>query len=262
MNKIITRICVLAMLALPGKGVAASFVPGCYAVVADTAFVRDTARGVSTRLSAGTLVVDTTLMVSTTYVVDTVAGTIARAAVPQVSDSLAVRSVGGSGVPDTCIIEWADSFALTLQFPLTASRREVKKDYCLWFTPSLCGAGDTLALPAVVFQGKRHRKYSAREAWLDGRQEWYPSVPKGVPGDTLWYEMRIAVQPWMRYGNLALCLAREKEGCCSVDTLAPLCREPFRYIPPYHPVIPLAAPQSYALAQENPVLHRLADYRP
>ena len=55
------------MLALPGKGVAASFVPGCYAVVADTAFVRDTARVVSTRLSAGTLVVDTTLMVSTTY---------------------------------------------------------------------------------------------------------------------------------------------------------------------------------------------------
>ena len=49
MNKIITRICVLAMLALPGKGVAASFVPGCYAVVADTAFVRDTARVVSTR---------------------------------------------------------------------------------------------------------------------------------------------------------------------------------------------------------------------
>lgn len=262
MNKIITRICVLAMLALPGKGVAASFVPGCYAVVADTAFVRDTARVVSTRLSAGTLVVDTTLMVSTTYVVDTMAGTIARVSVPQVSDSLAVRSVGGSGVPDTCIIEWADSFALTLQFPLTASRREVEKDYCLWFTPSLCGAGDTLALPAVVFQGKRHRKYSAREAWLDGRQEWYPSVPKGVPGDTLWYEMRIAVQPWMRYGNLALCLAREKEGCCSVDTLAPLCREPFRYIPPYHPVIPLVVPQTYALAQENPVLHRLADYRP
>ena len=159
------------MLALPGKGVAASFVPGCYAVVADTAFVRDTARVVSTRLSAGTLVVDTTLMVSTTYVVDTMAGTIARVSVPQVSDSLAVRSVGGSGVPDTCIIEWADSFALTLQFPLTASRREVEKDYCLWFTPSLCGAGDTLALPAVVFQGKRHRKYSAREAWLDGRQE-------------------------------------------------------------------------------------------
>ena len=63
MNKIITRICVLAMLALPGKGVAASFVPGCYAAVADTAFVRDTARVVSTRLSAGTLVVDTTLMV-------------------------------------------------------------------------------------------------------------------------------------------------------------------------------------------------------
>ena len=59
------------MLALPGKGVAASFVPGCYAAVADTAFVRDTARVVSTRLSAGTLVVDTTLMVSTTYVVDT-----------------------------------------------------------------------------------------------------------------------------------------------------------------------------------------------
>ena len=74
--------------------------------------------------------------------------------------------------------------------------------------------------------------------------------------------MRIAVQPWMRYGNLALCLAREKEGCCSVDTLAPLCREPFRYIPPYHPVIPLVVPQTYALAQENPVLHRLADYRP
>ena len=66
----------------------------------------------------------------------------------------------------------------------------------------------------------------------------------------------------MRYGNLALCLAREKEGCCSVDTLAPLCREPFRYIPPYHPVIPLVVPQTYALAQENPVLHRLADYRP
>ena len=99
MNKIITRICVLAMLALPGKGVVASFVPGCYAVVADTAFVRDTARVVSTRLSAGTLVVDTTLIVSTTYVVDTVAGTIARAAVPQVSDSLAVRSVADRVYP-------------------------------------------------------------------------------------------------------------------------------------------------------------------
>ena len=27
-------------------------------------------------------------------------------------------------------------------------------------------------------------------------------------------------------------------------------------------MIPLVVPQTYALAQENPVLHRLADYRP
>lgn len=191
MNKIITRICILAFLVLPGRGTALLAAARCYAV-ADTAFVCDTARVVSTRLSAGTLVVDTTLMVTTTYVVDTATVAVGPAVVPSVSDSLSVRSVAGTGVPDTCIIEWADSFALTLQFPLTTSRREVKKDYCMWFTPSLCGTGDTLALPAVVFQGKRHRKYSAREAWLDSRQEWYPSVPKGVPGDTLWYEMRIA----------------------------------------------------------------------
>ena len=67
MNKIITLLCLLALMSLPCKSEALSR-PGCFAV-ADTAFVNDTAHVVSTRLSADTLVVDTTLMVSTTYVV-------------------------------------------------------------------------------------------------------------------------------------------------------------------------------------------------
>lgn len=92
----------------PGQGNGITRAARCYAV-ADTAFVCDTARVVSTRLSAGTLVVDTTLMVTTTYVVDTATVAVGPAVVPSVSDSLSVRSVAGTGVPDTCIIEWADS---------------------------------------------------------------------------------------------------------------------------------------------------------
>lgn len=254
MNKIIPLLSLLALMALPCKSEAFLSRPGYFAV-ADTAFVNDTARVVSTRLSADTLVVDTTLMVSTTYVVAPSAKVLAPTEMPAVTDSLSVRLVSGLGLPDTCLVEWTDSLALTLQFPLTVSKKEVKKDYCLWFSPALCGAADTMDLPAVVFQGKRHRKYNVRKAWLDGRQEWYPAVPKGTPGDTLWYEMRIEVKPWMRYGHLTLCLNREKEGCCTVDTLDPVCQEPFRYRPPYCPELPLVQPLVYPLAQENPVLH-------
>lgn len=261
MNKIIPLLSLLALMALPCKSEAFLSRPGYFAV-ADTAFVNDTARVVSTRLSADTLVVDTTLMVSTTYVVAPSAKVLAPTEMPAVTDSLSVRLVSGLGLPDTCLVEWTDSLALTLQFPLTVSKKEVKKDYCLWFSPALCGAADTMDLPAVVFQGKRHRKYNVRKAWLDGRQEWYPAVPKGTPGDTLWYEMRIEVKPWMRYGHLTLCLNREKEGCCTVDTLDPVCQEPFRYRPPYCPELPLVQPLVYPLAQENPVLHHLSDYRP
>lgn len=262
MNKIIASfICVCAAMAFLPRGYAMPFISP-YQVSADTAFVHDTARVISTRLYNGELVTDTTLMVSTRYVVNSYPKTATHAVTPIIADSLAVRSVSGLGVPDTLLIEWADSFALTVQFPLTVSKRDVKKDYCLWFSPSLCGESDTLSLPPVVFQGKRHRRYNIRKAWLDGRQEWYPSVPKSVPGDTLWYEMRIAAKPWMRYGNLTLCLNREKEGCCSVDTLDPQCRQSFRYIPPYRPQLPLIMPQIYPLAQENPVLHHISDYRP
>lgn len=262
MNKIIASFfSVCAAVAFSSIGYATPSVPR-YEVVADTAFVHDTAHVVSTRLYDGDLVADTSLMVSTRYVVNSYPKTATHAAAPIITDSLAVRSVSGLGVPDTLLIEWTDSFALTLQFPLTVSKRDVKKDYCLWFTPSLCGESDTMSLPAVVFQGKRHRRYNTRKAWLDGRQEWYPFVPKSASGDTLWYEMRIAAKPWMRYGDLTLCLNREKEGCCSVDTLDPQCREPFRYIPPYCPELPLILPQVYPLAEENPVLHHLSDYRP
>lgn len=262
MNKIIACIiCALVAMNIPQRVLATLSVPMCQ-VLADTAFVHDTARVVSTRLCNGTLVADTSLMVSTRYVVRQASRTDAPAVAPVVSDTLAVRNVSGLGMPDTLLVEWSDSIVLTLQFPLTVSKREVKKDYCLWFTPSLCGESDTMSLPAVVFQGKRHRRYNTRKAWLDGRQEWYPSVPKSAPGDTLWYTMQIAVKPWMRYENLTLCLNREKEGCCSVDTLDPQCREPFRYIPPYYPELPLILPQIYPLAVENPVLHHLSEYRP
>ena len=124
MNKIIACIvCALVAMNIPQRALATLSVPVCQ-VSADTAFVHDTARVVSTRLCDGALVADTSLMVSTRYEVRPALRTEAPAVAPEVSDTLAVRNVSGLGMPDTLLVEWSDSIVLTLQFPLTVSKRE------------------------------------------------------------------------------------------------------------------------------------------
>lgn len=161
-------------------------------------------------------------------------------------------------------LQWTDSTRLRVTLPLTVPRGALRSNYSLWLTPRICGPHDTLDLPETVFRGRLNRKKIERSRALGHAA---PATDgEYAPGDTCLLSTTIDVDryPWMRYGSVALLLARDEEGCCNLRSLPDSLVARSTFIPEFRPVLPAVADntgKAGELARQNPVLHHISECR-
>ena len=200
--------------------------------------------------------------------------------------SCAVLSRGSASLPSPCSA--ADSVSavwtadtLRLRFAVTEPS-DMGSGYAVWNLPRLGAAdGDTLTLKPAVFRGKRNMQYVTRERHFSGKNSdrmarRLSSSPRStlqlsdnerLLGDTVVYDLAVtrAERPWLWEKPSVLIVKREKDGCCSVDSLPPLRLAALRYVPPFVPKLAVVednAGRAGELRKDNPVLHPFSEYQP
>lgn len=113
-------------------------------------------------------------------------------------------------------------------------------DYAYTVSPLLCSnRGDTLALEAVTWRGKRNAQKWKRTLFFEGVKEDLP--PYFEADDTLTRSFSVTLEttnhPWLTEAPLHLCFLNDIEGCCNVDQ-SQTTGKPFIYLPPFVPQIP------------------------
>ena len=135
-----------------------------------------------------------------------------------------------------------DELQLRYELPL----QKPASSYAMVVTPLLCGATDTLALEPVVIRGAQNARKLHRDYVLHHRGE----EPDYIQAS--------------RMPTTVVRNAKEREGCCEVQTLALVPSAPFRYEAPAKPLIveePVPAPKP-APVIDDPVLEHVSQYRP
>ena len=161
----------------------------------------------------------------------------------------------------------------TINYQVALSRPA--SDYANIITPMFCGSKDTLRMEPIVIRGSRYARKAHRAAKLNHiveESKYYTA--KNMPE----YEKgTLIISPsssarWMLEEPVTLCVVTEREGCCKVETLSVVCREPIQYPAPEKTYAKTFKPfladvedntgVAGALAKDNPVLEHISKYRP
>lgn len=170
-------------------------------------------------------------------------------------------SSAGDGVK----AQWIDSTALRLSFVLSEGDG-MGSDYAVFATPRLVSAsGDTLALHPTVFRGKRNMRYTERARFYNTAGK--ATTDEVALGTGVGYDVTLsrADHPWLWEEKVFLDVAREKSGCCDVESMTARRLGSMVYVPAFVPVIADVEDntgKAGELQKDNPVLQHISKYRP
>lgn len=107
--------------------------------------------------------------------------------------------------------------SLFIQFDGQAGQKTVKRDYRQILIPVIRNGADSVAMPAIIIQGRKKRLITERQMRSGNYNNVYPDALYSSNGDEFEYTAVIPFQSWMNGSSLSV--NTYEEGCCKTDFL-------------------------------------------